>query len=201
MAYCGDNLNDDHIEAVVDAIVDFMDDQGLRYPWTIDWDDDNDQVSLAFSDAIDIESIVVAAETASRPITLADLERVSLVVAIRRLAIASGMEPETLKSRIRRGTPELTQAEAQTIVDAMQSVGITVTTGPDAPNNPAVVKAVVSHIAHEHRYEVRAVPFKDMTGKRQWAGSYGYSSELDRADAEKLANAQVLRLNAGTEIL
>ena len=58
--------------------------------------------------------------------TLSDLTRMASVISIRRLAAAVGMNPTTLKSRIRRGSPELTPEESQAIMAALTKAGFNV---------------------------------------------------------------------------
>lgn len=57
-------------------------------------------------------------------LTLSDLKRLSAVIAIRRVAMAAGFDPGVFKSRIRRGTPELTQAEAARFLDVIRAAGL-----------------------------------------------------------------------------
>ena len=57
-------------------------------------------------------------------LTIADLKRLSAVIAIRRVAIAAGMTPQTIKHRIRRGTPELSHDEAERLLAVIRGAGL-----------------------------------------------------------------------------
>lgn len=56
--------------------------------------------------------------------TLSDLKRISSILAIRRLCTASGIDPSTMRSRLKRGGPELTRDEAKRIAESLESVGL-----------------------------------------------------------------------------
>lgn len=55
---------------------------------------------------------------------LADLKRISALVSIRRLALACGFEAIATRQRIRRGQPELSEAEAKRIVNVLEESGL-----------------------------------------------------------------------------
>lgn len=57
-------------------------------------------------------------------LTLSDLKRLSAVIAIRRVSIAAGFDPATVRSRIRRGTPELTHTEAERLLSVIRAAGL-----------------------------------------------------------------------------
>jgi len=57
-------------------------------------------------------------------ITLLTLKKMSAVVSIRRLALATGMHPITLRARINRNAPELTTEECARIVAALKDAGL-----------------------------------------------------------------------------
>ena len=62
-------------------------------------------------------------------ITLLTLKKMSAVVSIRRLALAVGMHPITLRARIARNAPELTADESARITATLKDAGLIVTTG------------------------------------------------------------------------
>ena len=58
-------------------------------------------------------------------ITLATLKKMSAVVSIRRLALAVGMHPITLRARMKREAPELTMDESARILAILQKSTLT----------------------------------------------------------------------------
>lgn len=56
--------------------------------------------------------------------TLTDLHRMSAVIALHRVFISAGLDPSTMRARLRRGSPELTSAEAESIARVIADAGI-----------------------------------------------------------------------------
>lgn len=47
-----------------------------------------------------------------KQLTLAEVERLGAIIALRRWFILAGLDPVTMRSRLRRGGPELTSEES-----------------------------------------------------------------------------------------
>lgn len=52
--------------------------------------------------------------------TISDMLSAKEVISWRRVFIAAGMDPSTMKSRMRRGSPELTEEEAKAIIKVLK---------------------------------------------------------------------------------
>lgn len=57
-------------------------------------------------------------------LTLSDLVRLKSIMAIQRLCSAAGLEKSSMRSRIKRGAPELTREESDAMLAAMERVGL-----------------------------------------------------------------------------
>lgn len=58
-------------------------------------------------------------------ITLADLRAMKSVIALIRLSMLANIDPITLRVRLRRNSPDLTQAESVAIIRVLRKVRIT----------------------------------------------------------------------------
>lgn len=62
--------------------------------------------------------------------TLDTLHRISKVVALRRLFASAGLNPVTMRSRMRRGGPELNKDEVDALLSTLHRHGVTLRRAP-----------------------------------------------------------------------
>lgn len=54
-------------------------------------------------------------DTSSRVLTIAELNKLGVYLKLHKVFLAAGLDPSTMRSRLRRGSPELTVAESDAI--------------------------------------------------------------------------------------
>lgn len=59
-----------------------------------------------------------------KQLTLAEVERLGAIIALRRWFILAGLDPVTMRSRLRRGGPEITTEESTSLVSAARASGV-----------------------------------------------------------------------------
>lgn len=61
-----------------------------------------------------------------KQLTLAEVERLGAIIALRRWFILAGLDPVTMRSRLRRGGPELNEQESMSLLNAIRNVGLAI---------------------------------------------------------------------------
>lgn len=59
-----------------------------------------------------------------KQLNLAEVERLGAIIALRRWFVLAGLDPVTMRSRMRRGAPELTAEESTALVSAARASGV-----------------------------------------------------------------------------